>query len=332
MNGIRRGALALVVVMLLAAVPAAAQDDNDGDALEKALSGLKLRTVGPAFMSGRIADIAIHPENRNVWYVAVGSGGIWKTVNSGTTWESIFDGQGSYSIGDVALDPSNPETVWVGTGENVGGRHVGYGDGVYVSHDGGSSWNNVGLETSEHIGKIVIHPEDPDTVWVAAEGPLWSSGGERGLYKTTDGGASWNRTLVGDEGDDAWTGVTDIEIDPRDPDVLYAATWQRHRTVAAYVGGGPNSGIHRSADGGESWTELENGLPEGNMGKIGLAISPQDPDVLYAAIEQDQRKGGVWRSADRGASWEKMSDRIAEGTGPHYYQEIYASPHRFDRI
>jgi len=329
----RAGLWAGVILLLVLALPALAQDGKNGDdPLEQALAGLKLRTVGPAFMSGRVADIVIHPENSNTWYIGVGSGGVWKTVNSGTTWESIFDGQGSYSIGDVALDPSNPNTVWVGTGENVGGRHVGFGDGVYVSHDGGDNWENAGLKTSEHIGKIVIHPEDSDTVWVAAEGPLWSSGGERGLYKTTDGGETWTRTLVGDEGDDIWTGVTDIEIDPRDPNVLYAVTWQRHRTVAAYVGGGPNSGIHRSTDGGETWQKLSGGLPKGNLGKIGLAISPQDPDVLYAAIELNQREGGVWRSADRGASWQKMSDRIAGGTGPHYYQELYASPHKFDRI
>ncbi|MFW5926944.1 MAG: VPS10 domain-containing protein, partial [Wenzhouxiangella sp.] len=319
-------------LLLLAGVPALAQDDDNGDPLEQALAGLELRTVGPAFMSGRIADVAIHPDNHNVWYVGVGSGGVWKTDNSGTTWESIFDGQGSYSIGALTLDPSNPNTIWVGTGENVGGRHVAYGDGVHVSHDGGSSWENVGLEASEHISKIIVHPDDSDTVWVAAQGPLWRSGGERGVYKTTDGGETWTRTLVGDEGDDVWTGATDLVIDPRDPDVLYAATWQRHRTVAAYVGGGPNSGIHRSTDGGETWTELSKGLPEGNMGKIGLAISPQKPDVVYAAIELDQREGGVWRTDDRGASWQKMSDRIAGGTGPHYYQEIYASPHQFDRI
>jgi photosystem II stability/assembly factor-like uncharacterized protein len=323
--------LAALALLLLLPLSTLAQDE-EGPLTESTFAGLELRTNGPAFMSGRIADIAIHPEDFSIWYVAVGSGGVWKTTNSGTTWQSIFDGQGSYSIGTIALDPSNPSTVWVGTGENIGGRHVGYGDGVYVSHDGGKSWENVGLEASEHIGKIIVHPGDSDTVWVAAQGPLWSPGGERGLYKTTDGGETWTRTLVGDEGDDRWTGVTDLLIDPRDPDVLYAATWQRHRTVAAYVGGGPNSGIHRSDDGGETWTELTNGLPNGNMGKIGLAISPQRPDVVYAAIELDQREGGLWRSADRGASWTKMSDRIAGGTGPHYYQEIYASPHAFDRI
>ncbi|MDT8409952.1 MAG: hypothetical protein RQ741_10170 [Wenzhouxiangellaceae bacterium] len=320
--------------LALFAMVVVAQTEDGFDA--KTFAGLELRTNGPAFMSGRIADIAIHPANHNLWYVAVGSGGVWKTSNSGTTWRSIFDDQGSYSIGALALDPSNANTVWVGTGENVGGRHVGYGDGVYVSHDAGASWENVGLEASEHISKIIVHPQDSNTVWVAAQGPLWSSGGERGVYKTTDGGETWTRTLVGDEGDDIWTGATDLLIDPRDPDLLYAATWQRHRTVAAYVGGGPNSGIHRSTDGGETWTELTKGLPSAdensNMGKIGLAISPQQPDVLYAAIETNRREGGVWRSADRGASWEKMSDRIAGGTGPHYYQEIYASPHQFDRI
>jgi len=329
--------LGIAALCLLFSLSALAQPDSEPGAMsESTFAGLELRTIGPAFMSGRIADIALHPDNPNVWYVAVGSGGVWKTVNAGTTWDSIFDGQGSYSIGAITLDPSNPNTVWVGTGENIGGRHVGYGDGVYVSHDGGATWKNVGLKESEHISRVVIHPEDPDTVWVAAQGPLWSAGGERGLYKTTDGGETWNRTLVGDDGDDRWTGVTDLVIDPRNPDVLYAATWQRHRTVASYVGGGPNSGIHRSTDGGETWTELTNGLPSSeanaNLGKIGLAISPQQPDVLYAAIETNRREGGVWRSADRGASWVKMSDKIAVGTGPHYYQEIYASPHKFDRL
>ncbi|MEO0592527.1 MAG: glycosyl hydrolase [Myxococcota bacterium] len=290
--------------------------------------GLELRTIGPALMSGRIADIAAPNDDPNTWYVGVGSGGVWKTTNAGTTWKSIFDGQGSYSIGDIAIDPSNPHTVWVGTGENVGGRHVGFGDGIYRSRDGGQSWKNLGLKASDHIGKIVIHPDDSNTLWVAAEGPLWSKGGERGVYKTTDGGKTWKNVLrVGE-----WTGATDLEIDPRDPNVLYAATWQRHRTVAAYVGGGPESGIYRSVDGGETWERLKKGLPEGNMGKIGLAISPMKPDILYAAIEQDQRKGGVYRSTDRGSSWERRSDTVSRATGPHYYQELEASPHVFDRL
>lgn len=292
------------------------------------LDGLKFRHIGPAFMSGRIADVAIHPENNSVWYVAVGSGGVWKTVNSGTTWTPLFDAQGSYSTGCITLDPSNPEVVWVGTGENVGGRHVGYGDGIYRSADGGKTWVNLGLKKSEHISKIIIHPENPNIVWVAAQGPLWSKGGERGVFKTTDGGKNWNRML----GDNEWVGATDILIDPRNPNRLYAATWQRHRTVAGYMGGGPGTAIYRSEDGGENWEKLDNGLPSGNMGKIGLAISVQEPDVIYAAIELERRKGGVFRSSNRGASWTKMSDEVSGGTGPHYYQELYTCPHHFDRL
>jgi photosystem II stability/assembly factor-like uncharacterized protein len=291
-------------------------------------AGMTWRNIGPALMSGRIADIVFHPEDPNTWYVAVGSGGVWKTVNAGTTWTPVFDKQASYSIGSLAINPSNPHTVWVGTGENVGGRHVGFGDGIYRSLDGGKSWQRRGLSASEHISRIFVHPQDSNTVYVAAQGPLWSSGGERGFYRTSDGGETWQRTL----GNDDWTGVTDLVTDPRDPEVVYAATWQHHRTVAALVGGGPNSGIHKSTDGGRSWTELTSGLPEGNMGKIGLAISAANPDTVYAAIETDRREGGIWRSTDRGASWEKRSDTVSGGTGPHYYQELYASPHVAGRL
>ena len=260
--------------------------------------GLEFRSIGPAFMSGRIADIAIHPEDDNLWYVAVGSGGVWKTRNAGVTWTPIFDDQTSYSIGCVAIDARDPQVVWVGTGENVGGRHAGFGDGIYRSDNGGQSWTRMGLERSEHISKILIHPENSDVVWVAAQGPLWKKGGQRGVYRTTDGGMTWERVL----GDDAWVGATDLVIDPRDPDRLYAATWQRHRNVAAYMGGGPGTALHRSNDGGKTWEKLTTGLPEGRLGKIGLAISPQNPDVLYAAIELDRRKGAVYRSSDRGES------------------------------
>jgi photosystem II stability/assembly factor-like uncharacterized protein len=288
----------------------------------------KLRNIGPAFMSGRIADIAIVQDDPATWYVAVGSGGVWKTQNAGTTWVSLFDGQGSYSIGALGLDPSDPSTIWVGTGENNGGRHIGYGDGIYKSNDGGKSWTKMGLETSEHISKIIVHPDDPNTVWVASQGPLWSAGGQRGIFKTTDGGKTWENTLSSGP----YTGATDLIIDPRNPDRLYAAMWQHQRTVATYVGGGPESGLWKSEDGGTTWSELTAGLPQGNMGKIGLAVSPMRPDVVYAAIEEDRRTGGVWKSTNRGASWEKMSDTVGAGTGPHYYQELYASPHAFDRI
>ncbi|MEM7314453.1 MAG: glycosyl hydrolase, partial [Planctomycetota bacterium] len=258
----------------------------------------------------------------------VGSGGVWRTKNAGVTWKPIFDDQDVYSTGCITIDPSNSKVIWLGTGENVGGRHVGFGDGIYRSADGGDSWTNMGLKHSEHISKIIVHPKDSSTLWVAVQGPLWNKGGERGLYKTTDGGKTWKKTL----GDDEWTGVTDIAMDPRNPDVLYAATWQRHRTVAAYMGGGPKSGLHRSSDGGQTWTQLKSGLPEGKLGKIGLAISPQKPDTLYAAIELNRRKGAVYRSTDQGSTWEKRSDTVSGGTGPHYYQELYASPHAYDLI
>lgn len=319
--------LPLLAFLMLTASAAQAQK-RDTTKKEDIYNGLQFRNIGPAFMSGRIADIVIHPTNMNTWYVAVGSGGVWKTENSGTTWTPVFDHEGSYSIGCLTIDPSNADCIWVGTGENVGGRHVGYGDGIYKSEDGGSSWKNMGLKTSEHLSKIIVHPTDPNTVWVAAQGPLWSKGGERGVYKTTDGGKSWKRTL----GDDQWTGATDLLIDPREPNRLYAATWQRHRNVAAYMGGGPGTAIYRSEDGGESWQKLKKGLPTSDMGKIGLAISPQQPDVIYAAIELDRRSGGFYRSSNRGASWTQMSDAVAGATGPHYYQELYASPHQFDFV
>ena len=319
----------LFAALLLSYTPAQSQDkEKDKSPVEQALSGFSFRSVGPAFMSGRIADIAIDPNNENIWYVAVGSGGVWKTTNAGTTWKPLADKQPFYSTGAITLDPNNSQTVWLGTGENVGGRHVGIGHGMYLSRDGGKTWKNKGLKKSEHISKIIVHPTDSNTLWVAAQGPLWSSGGERGLYKTTDGGATWRQTMNLDE----WTGVTDLLIDPRDPNVLYAASWQRHRNVAAYMGGGPGTAIYKSVDGGESWRKLKTGLPSSNMGKIGLAISPMQPDVIYAAIELDRKKGGVYRSANAGESWKKMSDTVSGGTGPHYYQELVASPHHFDRI
>lgn len=317
-----------IIITLLFSTQLSSQVKKDSFFNEATFKGLALRNIGPSLTSGRIADIAIHPTQQNMMYVAVGSGGVWKTENAGTTWKPIFDGQASYSIGCITLDPSNPSIVWVGTGENVGGRHVGFGDGIYRSTDGGKSWKNLGLKKSEHISKIIVHPTNSNTVWVAAQGPLWSKGGERGLYKTTDGGKSWKKTL----GDDEWVGVTDIVIDPRDPDQLYAATWQRHRTVAAYMGGGPGSGVHRSSDGGETWEQLKSGLPTSNLGKTGMAISPFNPDVIYACLEQDRLKGGMYMSTDKGNSWTRQSDMMSGGTGPHYYQELYADPHHEGRL
>ena len=307
-------------------------DKADGDKSplnSGTFKSMKLRNIGPAYMSGRIADIEVDQNNPSTWYTAVGSGGIWKTTNAGTTWTPIFDDQSVYSTGDVSIDPSNSDIIWVGTGENNGGRHISFGDGIYKSLDGGKTWKNMGLKQSERISDIIVHPKDSNTVWASVQGPLWTSGGERGLYKTTDGGESWRLVL---EPQDEWTGVTSLLIDPRNPNRLYAATWSRQRTVAAYVGTGPGAGIHKSEDGGETWSELKTGLPAGNMGKIGMAISPINPDVLYATIEIDNREGGFYRSANQGASWAKLSDEVGGGTGPHYYQEIFADRHQFDRV
>ena len=258
---------------------------------EGLLTGLAFRNIGPAIMAGRISDIVIHPLKRHTWYVAAGSGGVWKTENAGTVWAPIFDSQGSYSIGCVTLDPSNPETVWVGTGENVSGRHVGFGDGVYKSLNGGKTWANMGLAKSEHIGRILVDPRNSDVVYVAAEGPLWSPGGERGLYKTADGGKTWTPVLkINDD-----TGVCSAEFDPANPDIIYAAAYQRRRSVAAFMGGGPDSGIHKSVDAGKTWRKLTVGLPAGDKGKIGLAVSPMDPRVVYATVEARPDERGFFR-------------------------------------
>ncbi len=306
-----------------------AKPDAPTSALTEAvLSGLAFRSIGPAIMSGRISDIVIHPARHQVWYVAVGSGSVWKTENAGTTWTPIFDSQSSYSIGCITLDPSNPETVWVGTGENVSGRHVGVGDGVYKSLNGGKTWTNMGLKASDHIARILVDPRQSNVVYVAAEGPLWSAGGERGLYKSLDGGATWTLSLEINKD----TGVTSVELDPSNPDVLYAAAYQRRRSVAAFMGGGPDSGIHKTTDAGKTWRKLTVGLPTGDMGKIGLAVSPFDARIVYATVEASPDERGFYRSTDRGESWEKRNPYISGGTGPHYYQEIFADPNTFDRV
>jgi len=300
----------------------------DADSLFRSgtFSGLKFRSIGPAFMSGRIVDIAVHPSDKSAWYVASASGGVWKTSNAGVTWDPIFDDQGSYSIGCVTIDPQRPLTVWVGTGENNSQRSVSYGDGVYKSVDGGKHWSNVGLKDSEHIGQIAVDPRNSDVVYVAAQGPLWREGGDRGLYKTADGGKTWNKCL---EIDDK-TGVNEVHLDPRNPDVVYAVAYQRHRRVWTLIDGGPGSGIHKSTDGGKTWTKLKNGLPTVDMGRIGLAISPANPNVVYAIVEAQDGKGGVYRSTDAGANWTKMSDYLS--TSPQYYQELVPDPKVADRV
>lgn len=316
-----------ITIFLLAAfafsLPLNAQKDKKDDKpkhfLDTLSIGLKWRSIGPALTSGRIGDLAVHPTQKGTYYVAAASGGVWKTVNNGTTYEPIFDGQGSFSIGCVTLDPSNPNTVWVGTGENNNQRSVCYGDGIYRSQDGGKSWENMGLKNSEHIGRIIVHPTNSDIVWVAAIGPLWSEGGDRGVYKTTDGGKTWEQVLKLDE----HTGVNDIILDPRNPDVLYASAFQRRRHVFTWVGGGPGSTIYKTRDGGKTWAKSANGLPSGDIGRIGLGISPANPEYLYAIVEATAGEGGFFKSTDRGASWEKQSGYTSSG---NYYCEIVCHP------
>ena len=286
---------------------------------ELSLAGLKFRNVGPAITSGRISDFAVNPVNPKEYYVATSSGGVWKTTNGGTTFTPLFDSQGSYSIGVVTMDPNNPNVIWVGTGENNNQRSVAYGDGIYRSKDGGKSWKHMGLKESEHIGSIVVDPENSDRIYVAAIGPLWKEGGERGLYLSEDGGKTWNATLTVDE----HTGVNEVILHPEDPTVLYASTYQRRRHVFTYLGGGPGSSIYKSTDKGKTWTEMKAGLPGVDLGRIGLSISPANPEIIYATVEAAQGESGLYASTNRGASWKKQGGYSTSG---NYYQEIVTDP------
>ena len=314
-------------VMLLLSQPALSQRKSSRTTTtptkskleETSLSGLKFRNVGPALTSGRIADFAVNPNDSRNYIVATASGGVWKTTNGGVTYTPVFDSQGSYSIGCVTMQDSDPNVVWVGTGENNNQRSVAYGDGVYKSIDGGNSWTHMGLKNSEHIGRIIIDPRDPNTVFVAAIGPLWSAGGDRGVYKTTDGGKTWRAVLTIDEN----TGVNDVVMDPSNPNVLYAAAFQRRRHVFTYISGGPGSAIYKSTDGGESWEKASAGLPGVDLGRIGLAVTAANPEYVYAIVEAAQDKGGIYRTSNGAANWEK---RGSYSTSGNYYQEIIADP------
>ena len=286
---------------------------------------LKPRLIGPAVTGGRISSIAVHPDNPAVMYVGVASGGVFKTENGGASFTPIFDKQTSYSIGTVTLDPRNPSTIWVGTGENNSQRSVAYGDGVYRSDDAGKSWKRMGLERSEHIARILVDPRNSDVVYVAAQGPLWADGGERGLFKTTDGGKTWNSLMTVSER----TGVTDVVMDPRNPDVLIAATWQRRRHFYTLINGGPESAMYRSTDAGKTWKKITTGIPSGALGRIGLAMSPKNPDIVYATVEASATDAGVYRSSDNGLSWEKRSPYTAQ---PMYYGTLFADPFNAQRL
>ena len=289
------------------------------------VSGLKFRSIGPAFTSGRIADFAVNPKNHSEWFVAAASGHVWKTENNGTTFEPVFDNNGAYSMGCILYDPNNTHVLWLGTGEHNHQRALGYGNGVYKSSDGGKSWKNMGLKESRQIGRIVIDPGNSDVVYVAAEGSVWGPGGDRGLYKTTDGGKNWKKILEISEN----TGVNNIIMDPRNPEILYASSEQRRRHVFTKIGGGPETAIYKSTNGGESWDKLTKGLPSDDMGGIGLAISPINPDIIYAIIESTPESSGFYRSSDCGASWQKMSDHTAQG---QYYNVIFCDPKLLDKI
>lgn len=306
---------------------AQAPDSSAAGPRASQFSGLRWRGIGPAMASGRVGELAIHPSDKSTWYVAVHSGGVWKTSNAGTTWTPIFDAQPSYSIGTVAIDPQNPLTIWVGTGENNSQRSVGWGDGIYRSTDGGRGWSNLGLKESFHIGRIVIDPRKSDVIYASAMGSMWHPGGDRGVYKTTDAGKTWTQVL---KPDNEWTGAYELAIDPRNPDVLFATTYQRGRRQWGFIDGGPGSAVYRSSDAGASWSKLSRGLPSEDLGKIGLAMSPADPSVLYLQVEAANRTGGFFRSRDGGENWERMSTRTAGP--PFYYHKIIADPKHVDRV
>lgn len=286
---------------------------------------LSARNIGPGFPSGRISEIAVHPERSHEYLVAAGSGGVWRTRDNGTTWSPIFEAEGSFSVASVVYHPGSPSTIWVATGENVSARHVGYGDGLYRSDDSGETWRRVGLQNSEHIGNIAFRAGDPETMFAAAHGPLRRSGGQRGVFRSTDGGETWEAILEIDD----HTGANEVIAHAQDPSLVLASTFQRQYKPWAYVGGGPGSGIYLSEDGGDTWRESTAGLPTEDLGKIGLGVSKSDPNRVYAVIEARGDGRGFYRSDDFGRTWTKQSDKVA--SAPFYYNEIIVDPKNADR-
>jgi photosystem II stability/assembly factor-like uncharacterized protein len=311
--------------LAFSAAPDAAGQSNAGNPTDK-LKNLEFREVGPAVMGGRIDDVAVVESNPNIVYVGTASGGVWKTTNNGTTWEPVFDKQGVSTIGDIAIAPSDPAVVWVGTGEPNNRQSSSWGDGIYKSLDAGKTWQKMGLGATHHIGRIVIHPKNPDIVYAAALGHLWGPNPERGVYKTTDGGKTWNQVLkINDD-----TGVSDIAMDPESPDTLYAGAYERRRTAFGFNGGGVDSAIYKTTDGGATWKKLTKGLPYengGDTGRIGLDIYRKDPNIVYAIVQHE--KGGTYRSEDKGETWKKMGDTNPR---PSYYSQIRVDPSNDLRI
>ena len=302
---------AIAVAAVVTALMAGDQPQSGGAALTAdAVKAIELRSIGPTLSTGRIADVAIDPRNPSVWYIASAFGGLWKTSNRGITFTPIFDAGPSFTLCCVVIDPKDSNVVWLGTGENASQRSAHFGDGVYKSGDAGKTWKRVGLATSEHIGKIVIHPVQTNTVYVASQGPLWSAGGERGLFKTTDGGATWQQILkISDD-----TGISDVVMDPKNPLVLYASAYQRRRAVGQMIGGGPEGGIHKTTDGGKTWKKLAGGLPKGDVGRAGLAIDGRKtPATVFALIDATREESGFYRSDDAGATWARIGKTAAGG-------------------
>ena len=298
-------ALFAVMVGVMAVAGINGQNPPDGNTFDR----FAFRSIGPGLTTGRISDIAIDPKNPSIWYVAASAGNLWKTENRGNTWTPIFETYGSYSLGAVVVDPKDPNTVWLGTGENNNQRSVSFGDGIYKSTDAGKTWKRMGLENSEHIQNVIIDPRNSSVIYVSAIGPLWSSGGDRGLYKTTDGGQSWKAVLTISPD----TGVTDLVMDPKRPDTLYAAAYQRRRHVGQLIGGGPESGLYKTTDGGAKWTKLTKGLPTVEIGRIGLGINWRNPNSVYALVTAQRGQGGFYRSDDGGTSWTRIGRTVAGG-------------------
>ena len=325
-----RSVFACSALLALSALSLAAQSALVPGIPDSALlASLEFRSIGPAVMSGRIADIAVPPAERpgdrlgKTVYVASAAGGVWKTTNGGVTWTPIFDDQRVSSIGSVAVAPTNANIVWVGTGESNNLRSSSWGEGIYKSTDGGETWTHMGLRGSQHIPRIVVHPTNPDIVWVAAMGPLWDSAGERGLYRTNDGGRTWQlKKALG-----PFTGFTDIVLDPRDPNTIYAASYQRERKSYSFVAGGPESGIWKSTDGGETWVQLTNGLPAGDKGRIGIDVARSQPNTLYATVSAED--GGIFRSDDAGATWRRTNELQSI---PWFFGQIRVDPLNPERV
>jgi len=321
------GCLPLLAALLaMASLPASAQPAASQPApiSSAALSEVPIRSIGPAVTGGRIHDVEALSDDAETVYVATASGGLWKSTNGGTTWTSIFDDQPVSTFGDVAIAASNANVVWAGTGEQQNRQSTSWGNGVYRSVDAGSTWTHLGLVDTRHIGRIQVHPDDPDVAYVAAQGNLWAPSEHRGVYRTTDGGETWEKVLFVDE----QTGVVDLAMDPENPDVLYAAAYQRLRKTWGFNGGGPGSGLYKTTDGGDTWTELTNGLPTGDKGRIGVSVSPADPQTVYALVEHAD-SSGTYRSRDAGQSWTHVNDLNPR---PMYYSHIVADPVDRDRV